>query len=97
MAGVDRGNGAADSSRVTTFQLYERLNELDRAQESRHNALTSDLRSITQTVNESVIPELEEHGLEIKGLKARFATSLTMLSGAIGAVIYLYFQNRGVV
>ena len=90
-------HGGGDSSRVTTFQLYERLNELDRAQEARHNALSSDLRAITQTVNESVIPELAEHGVEIKGLKARFATSLTMLSGAIGAVVYLYFQNKGAV
>lgn len=88
-------NQGGDSSRVTSFQVYERINEMDRAQESRHNALASDLRAITQTVNESVIPDVAMHGEEIKGLKARFATSLTMLSGAIGAVVYLYFNSKG--
>lgn len=92
MMAANEGN---DSSRVTSFQLYERINQMDRDQEARHNAIASDLRAITQTVQESVIPTVQSHGKEIQGLKARFATSLTMLSGAIGAVVYLYFNSKG--
>lgn len=88
-------NGNGDSSRVTTFQLYQQMMQMDRDSEARHNALTGDLRALTQTVHKEVLPDIADNTADIKGLKARFATSLTMLGGAIGAVVYLYFNSGG--
>jgi hypothetical protein len=68
---------------------------MDRDNEVRHNQLRGDLRSVVQTVDMEVKPALEAHEEDIKGLKARFVTALTMLGGSIAAVAYLYSNTRG--
>lgn len=93
MSELDIGMG--DSSRVTTFQLYQKLVDLERAQERRMADVSSDIRAVRQTIDENLAPTLVEHEGALEALRARFIYALTIIGSALGAIVFLFFRAGG--
>lgn len=55
--------------------------------------IESDIRSIKQTQDETVIPELKEQGEELKTLRSRFVYALTIIGTAVGTIAYLVVKG----
>lgn len=82
-----------DASGISNFQLYESINRLRRDMESMVSDVRGDARAIRQTVDEKVVPRLEEHDKELDLLRSRFVYALTIIGSAIGAVMWFLFKG----
>lgn len=100
MAEETNGNGA---SRVTGYELLKsmtemearfvkQLNEFDRENERRQNAIRSDVRALEQSINAKggVVERLDDHDTEIGSLRERFSYALYIIGGAIAAAAFFF-------
>lgn len=94
MSDVEVPSEPGDSSRVTTFQLYQKLVDLERSQEARIAEIRGDMRAVRQTLDESITPTLREHGEELDRLRARFVYALTVIGSGLGAVTFLVLRGK---
>ena len=101
MDGAEPGNGGA--SRVTGYELLRtineldrkfttQLNELDRENERRQNALRGDVRAVDQSINGKggLIERLEHVEAETESLRSRFSYALYIIGGAIAAAAFFF-------
>jgi hypothetical protein len=77
----------------SNFALLQAISELDRKNEARYSELRGEIRSVRQTLDESIKPTLMEHESTIEQLRARFVYALTVIGSALGAVVFLYFKG----
>jgi len=80
---------------VTIWEIDRKLGEM-----------AGNVRSIKQTIDESVIPQIQdnkknledykkENDVEVDKLKSRFVYALTIIGSAVGAGVYLFFNPPG--
>lgn len=93
MGADDELNG---SKTVSNFQLWNKLNDIQRDQEAVISEVRGDVRALRQTLDEKVVPKLVEHDRTLEVLRTRFVYALTIIGSSIGAVVYLAFAKGGI-
>jgi hypothetical protein len=89
---VPSGNGGG-GNRSTNWEIYQAINDLRRDSEANYASLRGEVRSVRQTLDESLVPKVNEHGEMIESLRARFVYALTVIGSAVGAIVFLYFRG----
>lgn len=92
---VDDELTPGDSSRVTTFQLYQRLERLDRENEARYAELRSDVRALNQTLG-AIMQAQVDHEQRIRSVERwKLSVPVSVLL-ALATVIGAALSGRGI-
>lgn len=79
----DESNGG--SSRVSGYELLKAMTEMEARQVERFHNMSKDVRSVKQTLDETVLPRLVKVEAETETLRSRFSYALYIIGGAIAA------------